>query len=69
MLPDPEIIQAYAFSKMTIVDEMNQKDKYEKMLFPEFLDFICRCAYFKYKEENHLSFIEKTERVLDIILK
>ena len=35
---------------MTIVDEMNQKDRYDTMLLPEFMDFLCRCAYFKYKE-------------------
>ena len=64
-----EITQAYSFSKKTIVDEMNHKDKYEKMELVEFFDFICRCAYFKYKEEAHLRFLEKVEKVLDLLFK
>ena len=39
------------------------------MLIPEFMDFLCRCAYFKYKEMHTISFLEKVERVLDIMLK
>ena len=54
---------------MTIVDEMNQKDKYEKMLVPEFMDFLCRCAYLKYKGESQVSFVEKVERVLDVVFR
>ena len=60
---------AYSFSKITIIDEMNQKDRYEIMLLPEFMDFLCRCAYFKYKEMQSISFLEKVERVVDIMLK
>ncbi len=68
-LPENEIKIAYSFSKMTIMDEMNQKDRYDRMLLPEFMDFLCRCAFFKYKEMPSISFLEKVERVLDIMLK
>lgn len=47
------ITEAYAFSKVSIVDEMNNKDKYEKMLMCEFLDFICRVADFKFKSDKN----------------
>eukprot|EP00347_Sterkiella_histriomuscorum_P021600 403333417 len=61
--------QCFAFSKMSIIDEMNQKEKYERMTISEFFDFIVRCAYIKYKDESHLSMVEKTERVLDVLFK
>ena len=68
-ISDWEIRQAYSFSKITIVDEMNQKEKYDCMLLVEFFDFICRCAYFKYKEQVTGQFVEKVERVLDLLFK
>jgi hypothetical protein len=39
------------------------------MVLVEFMDFICRCAHFKYQSEKHISFLEKTERVLDLLFK
>ena len=62
------ITDAYIFSKMIIVDEMNNKEKYDNMLLVEFLEFICRIAYAKYKDVN-ISFLEKVERILDLIFK
>ena len=35
---------AYAYSKMTIVDEQKDREKYYKIEFPEFLEFIGRIA-------------------------
>ena len=54
-LTELEVSMAYAFSKITIIDEMNQKDKYDKLQFVEFLDFLCRIAFIKFKNEKHLS--------------
>ncbi|CDW82841.1 UNKNOWN [Stylonychia lemnae] len=68
-ISEASLKQCYAFSKMTIIDEMNQKDKYERMVICEFLDFICRCAYVKFIEDSHLSILEKVERVLDLLFK
>jgi len=68
-ISDWEIRQAYSFSKITIVDEMNQKDRYDNMLFVEFQDFICRCAYFKYKDQTTGQFVDRVERVLDVLFK
>lgn len=68
-LPETEVKLAYSFAKMTIADEMNQKDRYDAMLLPELMDFICRCAYLKYQEMKNITFLEKVERVLDILFK
>lgn len=54
---------------MTIIDEMNQKDRYGNMNVTELMDFICRCAYFKYKDQQGVSFVEKVERVLDALFR
>ena len=39
------------------------------MLLPELMDFICRCAHLKYSGMNNITFLEKVERVLDILFK
>jgi len=48
---------------------MNQKEKYDRMTFTEFMEFLVRCAFLKYEQLHHLSMLEKTERVLDILFK
>ena len=68
-LAESEIKIAYSFAKMTIADEMNQKDRYDSMLLSELMDFICRCAFLKYQGMTNISFLEKVERVLDILFK
>lgn len=39
------------------------------MLLPELYDFICRCSYLKYKDQKGVQFVDKVERVLDILFK
>ena len=68
-ISETDVKVAYSFSKATIIDEMNQKDRYDVMLLHEMMDFICRCAYFKFQSQLNLQFVEKVERVLDILLK
>ena len=48
---------------------MNQKDKYERMTIAEFQEFLVRCAYLKYEGQTHVSILEKTDRILDILFK
>lgn len=48
---------------------MNQKEKYDRLTMPEFMEFLVRCSYLKYEKLTHLTMLEKTERVLDILLK
>lgn len=68
-IPESELRIAYSFSKFTIIDEMNQKDRYFNMNITELMDFICRCAYFKYKDQAGVQFVEKVEKVLDVLFK
>jgi hypothetical protein len=39
-----QITLAYSYSKMTVIDEMNEAEKLEKLKFVEFLEFIGRIA-------------------------
>lgn len=39
------------------------------MTLPEFMEFLVRCAYLKYEEQTHITMLEKTERILDILFK
>ena len=64
----PDITAAYAYCKITIVDEMKQKEKYERLVFVEFLEFIGRVAEFVHKE-NTGPLIGKMEKVLDQLYK
>jgi hypothetical protein len=66
---ESEMRIAYSFSKMTIVDEMDQKNRYGNMNITELIDFICRCAYLKYKDMPDVAFVEKVGRVLDVLFK
>jgi hypothetical protein len=68
-LPEHEVKLSYSFAKMPIVDEMTYKDRYDIMLLPELYEFICRCAYFKFKSIPDMPFLDKVEKVLDILLK
>ena len=45
-----EVIQAYGMSQMTVRNEMEKGvNPYTKLVFVEFLEFICRCANIKYR--------------------
>ena len=67
--------QAYAYCKMTVVDEMDDVDynhtppisRYMRLEFVEFLEFISRLAHFLYIEENS-TLLDKTDRVLSGLL-
>jgi hypothetical protein len=41
-------------SKMTVKDEIGNQAEYEKLRFPEFLEFIGRIAHGKFYEERDL---------------
>ena len=54
-------------SKMTVRDEVANHAEYDKLRFPEFLEFIGRIAYTKYFEDKETPFHEKIENILDEI--
>ena len=56
---------------MTVIDELNQFDKYAKMAFVEFLEMICRIAYYHFDDfpdKKDWPFTKKLEAVVDQVL-
>lgn len=49
-IPEKKLIQFFAQSKMHILDEMNEKWKYERIEFVEFLEFLARVADYKFRD-------------------
>lgn len=45
-----KLLPCFAASKMVIIDEMNEKRKYERIEFVEFLEFISWVAEYKFKD-------------------
>jgi len=54
-------------SKMTIYNETTSIENYTKLRFVEFLEFLGRLAFLKYKLEKDWSFKEKCEALFDDI--
>jgi len=51
-ISDKEIAVLFGVSKMTIIDEMGERNKYFNLEFVEFLEFICRVADFMYNPQG-----------------
>jgi hypothetical protein len=61
-LLETDVIKLFGLSKMTVDNDLKQRDKYEKMVFVEFLELFCRIAEFVYKDSylhRNSSFIKK----------
>ncbi len=61
----------YGMSKMCITDETNVKglDRWDKLMFPEFLEFLARIAVMKFKDNpDEMSFVDKVKNMLDSCL-
>eukprot|EP00347_Sterkiella_histriomuscorum_P016550 403352766 len=81
-IPENNVKLAYAFSKMTVVDEESESHKYQRMVYVEFLEFIGRIAYLVKipeniqkeiilrlpEEKSEIGFLEKLEYTLDKLL-
>jgi hypothetical protein len=65
-LKDEEIIKIYAFSKMSILDEMGNADSYDKMLFVEFLESIGRLSNAAFQDKD-IELVEMMEKTLDML--
>jgi hypothetical protein len=53
---------------MLIIDEMENKDAYDRMKYVEFLDFLVRCSYLKFSDPK-MHITEKAEKTIEILLK
>lgn len=52
---DKDVLFCFAMSKMMVTNEVSNYDKYNKMLWPEFLEFIGRLADIKFKHSPEMS--------------
>lgn len=44
-LQDITLLKCFAFSKMTVINEMVERMNYFRLEFVEFLEFLCRIAF------------------------
>ena len=65
-LRDEAIIKAYAFSKMSILDEMAAADAYDRMVFVEFLESIGRLSNQVF-EDTDMTLAEMVDRTISMI--
>lgn len=63
-----EVRFCFGMSKMTVRDEIQSREEYDKLRFVEFLEFIGRVAYTKYFEDEEMNLEAKIELILDAIL-
>ena len=64
-----EVRYCFGMSKMTVRDEIKERYEYDRLAFPEFLEFLGRLAHAKWHEETHLELHEKLYRLLDKVMK
>ena len=65
-IPDKEALLCYGMCKMTCNNDILEREKYDKLLFVEFLEFLGRIAEGKYNEEG-LELVDKYEKLLEVI--
>jgi len=50
-ISDIEITKCYALSKMTVVDELAERDRYFQLQIVEFYEFLCRVGHHLYNDD------------------
>lgn len=63
--------RCYTMSKMTVIDEANYFEKHIRMTFVEYLEMLCRIAYYHFDDvpdKKDLPYIKKLEIVVDQVL-
>ena len=62
--------KCFIMSKMTTVDEWTKIDQYNKMVFVEFLEMLCRMALYHFDETpvRELTLTQRLECVLENVL-
>jgi hypothetical protein len=66
-MSDKEVKFSFGMSKMSVKDEVKNKESYEVMKLVEFLEFIGRCASAKYILETEMPLADKISLLLDDI--
>ena len=65
IIDENKVIYCFGMSKMAVVKDTSDRDVYDQMKFVEFLEFIGRCAFSKYKEVTDMNMEEKLITFLD----
>ena len=66
IIPDEnKVIYCYGMSKMAVVLDTSDRQKYEELKFVEYLEFVGRCAYVKYKAEEDMTMEERLTAFMD----
>ena len=68
-LSERDAIYCYGMCKMTVTDEKNMSEKYNRLELVEFFEYIGRVADVKYKEQVDFNLGQKIELVLDDIFQ
>lgn len=63
-IPDKDLRQLFAYSKMSVLDEMENNDSFDRMVFVEFLECLARTSDFVYQD---VTLNKKLEMLLDSI--
>jgi hypothetical protein len=66
---EKEVTMCFGLSKMTVLDEVNSYDRYHRLTFHEFFEFIGRIAERKGKANIEWSPTQKVEDIMDNIFK
>ena len=66
IIPDEnKVTYCYGMSKVHVILETSQKQIYDEMKYVEFLEFLGRCAFAKYQDEEETHISEKLKWLLD----
>ena len=69
IIPDEiRVIYCFGMSKMHVVDETKYRATYNEMSYVEFLEFLGRCAYYKYRDMEEETMQEKLKMLLDELM-
>lgn len=64
---EKEVNLCFGMSKMTLTDEAAQYDRYHRLQFSEFFEFLGRIAHIKCKANIDWTYAQKVEYILDDI--
>lgn len=67
-LHEKTLKKLFVFSKMSLINDMEDIDAYNEMQFVEFLEFIGRLGLHQYEKREDLTDCGKLENILDILL-
>ena len=66
LIPDEnKVIYCFGMSKMAVVQDTTNKHMHDELKYVEFLEFLGRCAYIKYKDLPEMTMDERLIALFD----